>query len=57
LKTFYALPYLRRLVAGPTLRRPVFNYSSWHVGFVVDKAAQRRGFLRIRRDFPDNYEG
>jgi hypothetical protein len=54
LKTLYALPYFRWLVVGPTLRRPGFKHRSFHAGFVVEKAALRRVFLRVRRVFPDN---
>jgi hypothetical protein len=33
------VPWLRRLVADLSLRRPGFNPGSVHVGFVVDKVA------------------
>jgi hypothetical protein len=39
-----AAPWLRRLVAGFPPRRPGFEPSSGHVGFVVDKAALGQGF-------------
>ena len=34
-----AVPWLRRLVAGLSLRRPGFDPGSIHVGFVVNKVA------------------
>jgi hypothetical protein len=34
-----AVPWLRRLVAVLSPRRPGFNHGSVHVGFVVDKVA------------------
>jgi hypothetical protein len=37
-----AVPWLRRLVAGLSLRRPGFAPWSIHVGFVVDKVALGR---------------
>jgi hypothetical protein len=37
--TFKALPGLRRLAAGLSLRRSGFNPGSVNVGFMVDKVA------------------
>jgi hypothetical protein len=42
-----AVPWLRRLVAGLSLRRPGFDPGSFHVGFVVDKVALGQVFLRV----------
>jgi hypothetical protein len=47
-----AVPWLRRLVAGLSPRRPVFAPKSVHVGFVVDKVALGQGFLRVLRFSP-----
>ena len=41
------VPWLRRLVAGFSPRRPGFDPVSVHVGFVVDKVALGRVFLRV----------
>ena len=41
------MPWLRRLVAGPSSWRPEFNPSSVHVIFVMDKVAMRQVFLRV----------
>jgi hypothetical protein len=41
------VPWLRRLVAGLSLRRPGFDPGSVHVGFVVDKVALGQAFLRV----------
>jgi hypothetical protein len=46
-----AVPWLRRLVAGLSPRRP----ASVHVGFVVDKVALGQVFLRVLRIFPVNF--
>jgi hypothetical protein len=40
-----AVPWLRRLVAGLSLRRPGFDPGSVHVGFVVDKVAGEKFFF------------
>jgi hypothetical protein len=40
-----AVPWLRQLVAGFPLRRPGFEPSSSHVGFVVDQVALGQVFL------------
>jgi hypothetical protein len=42
-----AVPWLRRLVTGLSLRRPGFDPGSVHVGFVVDKVALGQAFLRV----------
>jgi hypothetical protein len=39
---FWAVPWLRRLVAGLSPRRPGFDPGSVHVGYVVDKVALRQ---------------
>jgi hypothetical protein len=39
--------WLRRLVAGLSLRRPGFDPGSVHVGFVVDKVVLGQVFLRV----------
>jgi hypothetical protein len=44
-----AEPWLRRLVAGLSPRRPGFDPGSVHVGFVVDKVALGQGFPRVVR--------
>jgi hypothetical protein len=46
------LPWLRRLVAGLSLRSPGFALGSIHVGFVVDKVTLGQVFLRVFRFFP-----
>jgi hypothetical protein len=42
-----AVPWLKRLVARLSPRRPGFGLGSVHVGFVVDKVALGQVFLRI----------
>jgi hypothetical protein len=49
-----AMPWLKRLVAGPSLRRAGFAPGSVRVGFVVDKVALGQIFLRVLRVFPVN---
>jgi hypothetical protein len=44
-----AVPWLRRLVAGLSPRRPGFDPGSVHVGFVVDKVALGHVFPRVLR--------
>jgi hypothetical protein len=46
-----AVPWLRRLVAGLSPRRPGFDSGSVHIGFVVDRVALGQVFLRVLR-FP-----
>jgi hypothetical protein len=46
----WAVPWLRRLVAGLPPRRPGFDLGSVHVGFVVDKVA-------LGQVFPPEYFG
>jgi len=46
------VPWLRRLVAGLSPRRPGFAPGSVHVGFVVDKVALGQVFLRVLRFSP-----
>jgi len=52
--TARAVPWLRRLVAGLSPRRPGFAPGSVHVGFVVDKVALGQVFLRVLRFSPVN---
>jgi hypothetical protein len=42
-----AVPWLKRLAAGLSPRRPGFAPGSIHVGFVVDKVALGQVFLRV----------
>jgi hypothetical protein len=44
-----AVPWLRRLVAGLSLRRPGFHSSSANVRFMVDRVALGQVFLRVLR--------
>jgi hypothetical protein len=46
--------WLRRLVAGLSLRRPGFDPVSIHVGFVVDKVAVGQIFLLVLGFSPFN---
>jgi hypothetical protein len=46
-----AMPWLKRLVAGLSPRRPGFAPGSIHAGFVVDKVALGQVFVRVPR-FP-----
>jgi hypothetical protein len=48
-KDILAVPWLRRLVAGLSPRRPGFDPGSVHVGFVVDKVALGQVFPRVLR--------
>jgi hypothetical protein len=50
-----AVPWLRRLLAGLSPRRPGFDPGSVHVEFVVDKVALWQVFLRILRFSPVNF--
>jgi hypothetical protein len=47
-----ALPWLRRLVAGLSPRRPGFDPRSVHMGFVVDKVALGLVFLPVLQFSP-----
>jgi hypothetical protein len=49
------VPWLRRLVAGLSPRKPGFDPGSVHVGFVVHKVALGQVFLRALRFFPVNF--
>jgi hypothetical protein len=51
----WAVPWLRRLVAGLPPRRPGFDPRSVHVGFVVDKVALGQVPTRVVRFFPINF--
>jgi len=54
-KTYpWVVPWVRRLVAGLSPRRPGFASGSIHVGFVVDSVAQGQFFLRVLRFSPVN---
>ena len=50
-----AVPWLRRLVAGLSPRRPGFDLGSVDVGFVVDKVALGQVFSRVLRISPLNF--
>jgi hypothetical protein len=50
--TWYAVPWLRELVAGLPPRRPGFASGSVHVRFMVDKVALGQVFLRVLRFSP-----
>jgi hypothetical protein len=50
--TARAVPWLRRLVAGISPRRPGFDTGSVHVGFVVDKVALGLVFFPKYFGFP-----
>jgi hypothetical protein len=47
-----AVPWLRRLVAGLSPRRPWFDPGSVNVGFVVDKVALGQVFPLVLRFSP-----
>jgi hypothetical protein len=49
-----AVPWLRRLVAGLSPRRPAFASRSFHVGFVADIVALGPVFLQVLCFFPVN---
>jgi hypothetical protein len=49
---FQAVPWLRRLVAGLSPRRPRFDPGPVHVGFVVDKVALGQVFPPVLRFSP-----
>jgi hypothetical protein len=51
-KKFKAVPWLRLLVAGVSLRSPGFEPRSLHVGFVVDNVALRQVFLQVLQFSP-----
>jgi hypothetical protein len=53
--TCLVVPWLRRLVAGLSPRRPGFDPLSVHVVFVVDKVALGQAFLRVLRFSPVNF--
>jgi hypothetical protein len=50
-----AVPWLRRLVAGLSPRRPGFDPGSVYVGFVVDQLALGQVFPRVLRFFPVSF--
>jgi hypothetical protein len=52
---YWAFPWLRRLVAGLSSRRPGFDPGSVHVGFVLDKVALEQVFTRVLRFSPVNF--
>jgi hypothetical protein len=47
-----AVPWLRRLVAGLSPKRPGIDPGSVHVGFVLDKVALGQVFPRVLRFYP-----
>ena len=49
-----AVPWLRRLVAGLSPRKPGFDPVSVYVGFVVEKVALGQVFPRVLRFYPVN---
>jgi hypothetical protein len=49
-----AVPWLRRLVADLSQRRPGFAPGSIHMGFAVDKVVLGQVFLRVLRFSPVN---
>jgi hypothetical protein len=49
-----AVPWLRSLVTGLSLRRPGFAPGSIHVGFVADKVSLGQVLLRVLRFSPAN---
>jgi hypothetical protein len=49
---YEAVPWLRRLVAGLSPRRPGFDPGSLHVGFMVDKVALGQVFSPSTSAFP-----
>jgi hypothetical protein len=51
----WAVPWLRRLIAGLSRRRSGFDPGSVHVGYVVDKMALGQVFLRVLRFPPVNF--
>jgi hypothetical protein len=50
-----AVPWLRRLVTGLSLRRPGFDPGPVHVGFVVDKMAVGQVFPQVIRFSPVSF--
>jgi hypothetical protein len=52
LKRHERVPWLKRLVAAPSLRRPGFVPKSVHVEFVVDKVALGLVSVRVLRFLP-----
>jgi hypothetical protein len=53
-RTSWAVPWLRSLVAGLSPQRPGFAPGSIHLGFVMDKVALGKVFLRVLRFSPVN---
>jgi hypothetical protein len=49
---FWAVPWLRRLVAGLSPWSPGFASGSVHVGFVLNKVAMGQDFILVLRLFP-----
>jgi hypothetical protein len=50
-----AVPWLRKLLAGLSLRRPAFDPRQVHVGFVVDEVALSHVPLPSTSGFPSLY--
>jgi len=46
-----AVPFVRRLVAGLSPRRPELNPRSVYLGFMVERVALGQVFLRVLRSF------
>jgi hypothetical protein len=55
LRYLQAVPWLRRLVADLSPRRPGFDPGSVHVGIVMDKVALGQVFHRVLRFSPINF--
>jgi hypothetical protein len=49
------VPWLRRLAASLSPRRPGFDPGSVHVGFVVNKVALGQVFVRVLRFSPVSF--
>jgi hypothetical protein len=49
------MPWLRRLVAGLSLRKPGFHAGSVHVGLMVDKVEVEQVFGRVLWFFPVSF--
>jgi hypothetical protein len=50
-----AVPWLRRLAAGLSPRRPGFDPGSVHVGFIMDKVALGQVLPRVLRFSPVSF--
>jgi hypothetical protein len=54
MRSVWAISWLRQLVTGPSLWRPVFAPGSINVRFVVDKVALGQVFLQVLQFSPVN---